>query len=56
MTEKVWITDYTNVLIADITFASLVLIAWLIWFKKDWISLGFILFYISMIPIWHYFH
>ncbi len=55
MTEKVFVTDYTNVLIADIVFASLVLIAWLIWLRKDWIALGFIVFYISMIPIWHYY-
>ena len=23
--------------------------------RRDWIALGFILVYISMIPIWHYF-
>ena len=55
MTQKVFVTDYTNVLIADIVFASLVLVAWLIWLRKDWIALGFILFYMSMIPIWHYY-
>jgi hypothetical protein len=55
MTQKVFVTDYTNVLIADIVFASLVLVAWLIWLRKDWIALGFIVFYISMIPIWHYY-
>ena len=48
--------DYTNVLIADCIFATLVLIAWFIWLRRDWISLGFILFYISMIPIWHYYN
>ena len=48
--------DYTNVLIADISFATLIVIAWFIWLRKDWIALGFILFYISMIPIWHYFN
>ena len=54
--EQVWVVDNTNVLIADITFATLVLIAWLIWLRKDWISFGFILIYISAIPIWHYFN
>ena len=54
--EQVWIVDNTNVLIADITFAVLVLLAWFIWLRKDWIALGFILFYISMLPIWHYFN
>ena len=54
--EQVWIVDNTNVLIADITFATLVLIVWLIWLRKDWIALGMILFYISMIPVWHYFN
>ena len=48
--------DYTNVLIADITFATLIVIAWFIWLRKDWIALSIILFYISMIPIWHYYH
>ena len=55
MKQVVWTTDYTNVLIADISFAVLVLIAWFIWLRKDWISLVFIVFYISMIPIWHYY-
>ena len=55
-TELVWTTDYTNVLIADISFAVLILIVWFIWLRKDYISLSFILFYISMIPIWHYFN
>ena len=55
-TQYVLTTDYTNVLIADISFAVLVLIAWFIWLRKDWITLGFVLFYISMIPIWHYFN
>ena len=50
------VVDNTNVLIADITFATLFLIVWFIWLKKDWITLGMILFYISMIPIWHYYH
>ena len=47
--------DYTNVLIADCIFATLFLIIWFIWLRRDWIALGFILVYISMIPIWHYF-
>ena len=47
--------DYTNVLIADIILASLVVIWWLIWNRHDYITLGIILFYISMIPIWHYY-
>ena len=55
MKQVVWTTDYTNVLIADVSFATIVLIAWFIWLRKDWISLGFIVFYISMIPIWHYY-
>ena len=55
MKQVVWTTDYTNVLIADISFAVLVLIVWSIWLRKDWISLSIILFYISMIPIWHYY-
>ena len=53
--EQVWIVDNTNVLIADITFVTLVLIVWLIWLKKDYIALGMILLYVSMIPIWHYY-
>lgn len=53
---KVWVVDYSNVLIADITFAVLILIVWFIWLRKDWITLGIIVFYISMIPIWHYFN
>ena len=53
---KVWVVDYSNVLIADITFAVLILIVWFIWLRKDWITLGIILFYISMIPTWHYFN
>ena len=53
--EQVWVVDNTNVFMADITFATLILIVWLIWLKKDYIALGMILFYISMIPIWHYF-
>ena len=48
--------DYTNVLIADITFVAVFLIVWFTWLRKDWIALGMILFYISMIPIWHYYH
>ena len=56
MKQIVWTTDYTNVLIADVSFATIVLIAWFIWLRKDLISLGFIVFYISMIPIWHYFN
>ena len=55
MKQVVWTTDYTNVLIADISFAVLVLIVWFIWLRKDWIALSIILFYISMIPIWHYY-
>ncbi len=54
--EQVWVVDNSKVLIADITFAVLVLLVWLIWLRKDWIALGMILFYISMIPIWHYFN
>ena len=54
--EEVWVVDNSKVLIADITFAVLVLLVWLIWLRKDWIALGMILFYISMIPIWHYFN
>ena len=50
-----WVVDNTNVLIADITLALLFIIVWFIWLKKDWITLGMILFYISMIPIWHYY-
>ena len=53
--QLVWTVDYTNVLIADIVFAILVVLFWFIWLRRDWISLGFILFYISMIPIWHYY-
>ena len=56
MKQVVWTTDYTNVLIADISFAVLGLIVWFIWLRKDWIALSIILFYISMIPIWHYYH
>ena len=55
MKQIVWTTDYTNLLIADVSFATIVLIAWFIWLRKDWISLGFIVFYISMIPIRHYY-
>ena len=51
-----WVVDNTNVLIADIILATLFLTVWFIWLRKDWITLGFILFYISMIPIWHYYH
>ena len=51
-----WVVDNTNVLIADITLALLFIIVWFIWLRKDWISLGMILFYISMIPIWPYYH
>ena len=54
--SRVLVVDNTNVLIADITFAVLILIVWFIWLRKDWIALSFILFYISMIPIWHYFN
>ena len=54
--DLVLVVDNTNVLIADITFATLILIAWFIWMRKDWISFSFILFYISMIPLWHYYH
>ena len=54
--NKVWVVDNSNVLIADITFATLILIVWIIWLRKDWIVLGMILFYISMIPIWHYYN
>ena len=54
--EQVWVVDNSKVLIADITLAVLVLLVWLIWLRKDWIALGMILFYISMIPIWHYFN
>ena len=54
--EQVWVVDNTNVFMADITFAALILIVWLIWLRKDWIALGMILFYISMIPVWHYFN
>ena len=54
--NKVWVVDNSNVLIADISFATLILIVWIIWLRKDWIVLGMILFYISMIPIWHYFN
>ena len=53
--EQVWVVDNTNVLIADLTFATLILIVWLIWLKNDYISLGMILVYVSMIPIWHYY-
>ena len=52
--EQVWVVDNTNVFIADITFAALILIVWLIWLRNDYISLGMILVYVSMIPIWHY--
>ena len=54
--NRVLVVDNSNVLIADITFAVLILIVWFIWLRKDWIALSFILFYISMIPIWHYFN
>ena len=54
--NKVWVVDNSKVLIADITFATLILIVWIIWLRKDWIVLGIILFYISMIPIWHYYN
>ena len=54
--NKVWVVDNSNVLIADISFATLILIVWIIWLRKDWIVLGMILFYISMIPIWHYYN
>ena len=56
MKSRVLVVDYTNVLIADISFAVLILIVWFIWLRKDYISLSFILFYISMIPIWHYYN
>ena len=56
MESKVLVVDYSKVLIADITFAVLVLLVWFIWLRKDWIALGIILFYISMIPIWHYYN
>ena len=48
--------DYTNVLIADIFLGVSALLVWIIWLRKDWISLGIILFYVSMIPLWHYYH
>ena len=54
--EQVWVVDNTSVLIADLTFAIIILIVWLIWLKNDYISLGMILVYVSMIPIWHYFN
>ena len=54
--NKVWVVDNSNVLIADISFATLILIVWIIWLRKDWIVLVMILFYISMIPIWHYYN
>jgi len=54
--KNVWVVDNTNVLIADITFITLISIIWLIWFRKDWVAFSFILIYISMIPIWHYFN
>jgi hypothetical protein len=54
--ELVWVIDNSNVLIADIAFSIFFIIAWFLWFRKDWIAFSFILFYISMIPIWHYYH
>ena len=56
MDSLVWVVDNTNVLIAYLTFAILILIVWLIWVKNDYISLGMILAYVSMIPIWNYFN
>ena len=50
------VVDNTNVLIADIVFATFILLIWFIWMRKDWIAFSFISFYISMIPIWHYFN
>ena len=54
--DLVWVVDNSNVLIADIVFATSILLIWFIWMRKDWIAFSFISFYISMIPLWHYYH
>ena len=51
-----WVVNNTNVLIADLSIVTILLILWLIFGKKDYIALGMILVYASMIPIWHYYH
>ena len=50
------VDNHHAVLTADISIVVTLLILWLIFGKKDYIALGMIMVYVSMIPVWHYFH
>ena len=50
------VDNHHAVLTADISVVVILLMLWLIFGKKDYIALGMILVYVSMFPIWHYFH